>query len=59
MSEPDSAENRRELLYWRLLARLFGRAEEAALESASVAVVKDIGLPVALLDPQASIDSTG
>jgi hypothetical protein len=57
MTEPDSAENRREVLYWRLLARLFGHEEEAALESASVAVVKDIGLPVALLDPQASIDS--
>ncbi|HEX7161336.1 MAG TPA: VWA containing CoxE family protein, partial [Trebonia sp.] len=57
MTEPDSAENRREVLYWRLLARLFGHEEEAALESASVAVVKDIGLPVALLDPQASVDS--
>jgi VWA domain containing CoxE-like protein len=57
MTEPDSAENRREVLYWRLLGRLFGREEEGALESASVAVVKDIGLPVALLDPQASIDS--
>jgi VWA domain containing CoxE-like protein len=57
MTEPDSAESRREVLYWRLLARLFGQEEEAALESASVAVVKDIGLPVALLDPQASIDS--
>ncbi|HXT87650.1 MAG TPA: VWA domain-containing protein, partial [Trebonia sp.] len=57
MTEPDSAENRREVLYWRLLARLFGHEEEAALESGSVAVVKDIGLPVALLDPQASIDS--
>jgi hypothetical protein len=57
MTEPDSAENRREVLYWRLLARIFGHEEEAALESASFAVVKDIGLPVALLDPQASIDS--
>jgi hypothetical protein len=57
MTEPDSAENRREVLYWRLLARLFGREEEAALESASLGVVKDIGLPVALLDPHASIDS--
>src|SRR5690348_8407799 len=57
MTGPDSAENRREVLYWRLLARLFGHEEEAALETASVAVVKDIGLPVALLDPQASIDS--
>jgi VWA domain containing CoxE-like protein len=57
MTEPDSDENRREVLYWRLLAHLFGHEEEAALESASVAVVKDIGLPVALLDPHASIDS--
>ena len=57
MTESDSAGNRREVLYWRLLARLFGHEEEAALESASVAVVKDIGLPVALLDPRASIDS--
>jgi hypothetical protein len=57
MNEPDSAENRRQVLYWRLLAHLFGREEEAALESASVAVVQDIGLPVALLDPRASIDS--
>jgi VWA domain containing CoxE-like protein len=57
MTEPDSDENRRQVLYWRLLARLFGHEEEAALETGSVAVVKDIGLPVALLDPQASIDS--
>jgi hypothetical protein len=56
-TEPDSAENRREVLYWRLLARLFGHEEEAALETASVAVVKDIGLPAGLLDPHASIDS--
>ena len=57
MTEPDSDENRRQVLYWRLLARLFGHEEEAALETGSVAVVKDIGLPVALLDPRASIDS--
>jgi hypothetical protein len=57
MTELDSDENRREVLYWRLLARLFGHEEEAALESASVAVVTDIGLPAALLDPHASIDS--
>lgn len=57
MTEPDPAGNRREVLYWRLLARLFGHGEETALETASVAVVKDIGLPVALLDPRASIDS--
>jgi hypothetical protein len=57
MTEPDSAENRRQVLYWRLLTHLFGHDEEATLESASFAVVEDIGLPVALLDPRASIDS--
>ncbi|MFI5805073.1 VWA domain-containing protein [Streptomyces sp. NPDC051561] len=49
--------NRRQALYWRLLARLFEPEEQAALESASLAVVEDIGLPAALLDPQASVDS--
>jgi hypothetical protein len=50
-------DNRRQVLYWRLLARLFDHEEQATLESASLAVVEDIGLPAALLDPQASIDS--
>jgi hypothetical protein len=61
MTMPDSLadpeENRRQVLYWRLLARLFDHEEQAALESASVAVVADIGLPTALLDPQVSVDS--
>ncbi|MFI9728781.1 MULTISPECIES: VWA domain-containing protein [unclassified Streptomyces] len=54
---PDADENRRQVLYWRLLARLFDPEEQASLESASVAVVEDIGLPAALLDPAASVDS--
>ncbi|MGW4229183.1 vWA domain-containing protein [Streptomyces sp. NPDC004980] len=54
---PDSHDNRRQVLYWRLLARLFDPEEQATLESASLAVVEDIGLPSALLDPQASVDS--
>ncbi|MDG9700811.1 VWA domain-containing protein [Streptomyces sp. DH37] len=49
--------NRRQVLYWRLLARLLDHEEQPALESASLAVVEDIGLPSALLDPQASVDS--
>src|SRR5215475_14020609 len=53
----DSDENRRQVLYWRLLARIFDHEEQATLESASLAVVEDIGLPPALLDPQASVDS--
>jgi VWA domain containing CoxE-like protein len=53
----DPYENRRQVLYWRLLARLFDHEEQASLESASLAVVEDIGLPAALLNPQVSVDS--
>ncbi|WP_217253928.1 VWA domain-containing protein [Streptomyces sp. AC602_WCS936] len=54
---PDPNDNRRQVLYWRLLARLFDHEEQPALESASLAVVEDIGLPSALLDPGASVGS--
>ncbi|MFC8866945.1 VWA domain-containing protein [Streptomyces sp. NPDC057148] len=54
---PDPDDNRRQVLYWRLLARLFDHEEQPALESASLAVVEDIGLPSALLDPGASVGS--
>lgn len=50
-----SDDNRRQVLYWRLLARLFDHEEQATLESASLAVVEDAGLPPALLDPHASV----
>lgn len=49
--------NRRQVLYWRLLARLFDPDEQPALESASMAVVDDLGLPAALLDPAVSVDT--
>jgi VWA domain containing CoxE-like protein len=49
--------NRRQVLYWRLLAHLFDPEEQPALESASFAVVEDIGLPTALLDQRVSVDS--
>ncbi|MER7456630.1 VWA domain-containing protein [Micromonospora sp. NPDC126480] len=52
-----AAENRRQVLYWRLLARLFDPQEQAALEAASVAIVDDLGLPAALLDPSVSVDT--
>ena len=57
MSGSDANENRRQALYWRLLAQLFDPEEQQSLESASAAVVTDLGLPVALLDPLASVDS--
>ncbi|MCQ6552016.1 VWA domain-containing protein [Streptomyces sp. C10-9-1] len=56
-STPDPHDNRRQVLYWRLLSRLFDPEEHQTLESASLAVVEDIGLPPALLDPGTSVDS--
>lgn len=54
----DAAEaNRRQVLLWRLLARVFGADEQPALESASVAIVEDLGLPAQLLDPSVSVDN--
>ncbi|WP_328425489.1 VWA domain-containing protein [Micromonospora sp. NBC_00389] len=49
--------NRRQVLYWRLLSRLFDHDEQPNLELASVAVVDDLGLPAALLDPAVSVDT--
>ncbi|TDC55842.1 VWA domain-containing protein [Actinomadura sp. KC345] len=49
--------NRRQLLYWRLLARVFDPEEHPSLESASVAIVDDLDLPPALLDPGVSVDN--
>ncbi|MGI5165711.1 VWA domain-containing protein [Spirillospora sp. CA-253888] len=51
----DADENRRQVLYWRLLAQLFEPEEQPALEAASLAVVGDLGLPPALLDPGVSL----
>jgi hypothetical protein len=57
MSLDRASENRRQVLYWRLLSRLFDPEEQPALETASVAIVDDLGLPTALLDPVISVDS--
>ncbi|SDF99877.1 VWA domain containing CoxE-like protein [Sinosporangium album] len=56
-AQTTSDANRRQVLYWRLLSRLFGADEQPALEAASVAVVGDLGLPEALLDPGVSVDT--
>ncbi|MEV4282145.1 vWA domain-containing protein [Actinoplanes xinjiangensis] len=52
-----AAETRRQVLYWRLLARLFDPEEQPTLESGSMAIVGDLDLPAALLDPSVSIDT--
>ena len=50
-------ETQRQILYWRLLARIFDNEPQPTLESASVAIVDDLGLPAALLDPGIAIDT--
>jgi hypothetical protein len=57
MTEPLAEENRRQVLLWRLLSRVFDTDEQPALESAGVAVVDALGLPPALLDPSVSVDN--
>ncbi|GIJ24634.1 VWA domain-containing protein [Micromonospora lutea] len=52
-----AAANRRQVLYWRLLGRIFDPDEQPTLESASMAVVDDLGLPAILLDPTVSVDT--
>ncbi|SDJ28079.1 VWA domain containing CoxE-like protein [Nonomuraea maritima] len=54
---PVADQSRRQVLYWRLLSRLFGADEQPALENAGVGIVGDLGLPLALLDPGVSIDT--
>ncbi|MFF0773002.1 VWA domain-containing protein [Nonomuraea wenchangensis] len=54
---PHPDETRRQVLYWRLMSRLFGADEQPALERSSLAVVEDLGLPPALLDPGVSVDT--
>ncbi|MEQ4719623.1 VWA domain-containing protein [Nonomuraea sp. B19D2] len=56
-SQTTSDGTRRQVLYWRLLSRLFGADEQPTLERASVAIVDDLGLPPALLDPGISVDN--
>ncbi|GLW65187.1 hypothetical protein Arub01_34310 [Actinomadura rubrobrunea] len=57
MSTNGKDDVRRQVLLWRLLARVFDVEEQHALETASVAVVQERGLPTALLDPGVSVDT--
>ncbi|MEV5891865.1 VWA domain-containing protein [Nonomuraea fuscirosea] len=50
-------QTKRQVLYWRLLSRLFSPDEQPSLENASVGIVGELGLPPALLDPGVSVDN--
>ncbi|MFJ4878859.1 VWA domain-containing protein [Streptomyces sp. NPDC088745] len=56
-AEAVSYESRRQVQYWRLLSRLFDPEEQPGLESASLAVVEDLGLPMGVLDARESVDT--
>ncbi|WP_019927519.1 VWA domain-containing protein [Nocardia sp. BMG111209] len=56
-ADPAGHEARRQVLYWRLLAGIFGDEPQPALETAAAAIVKDIDLPLAVLDRSVSIDN--
>ncbi|MCA1994754.1 MAG: VWA domain-containing protein [Coleofasciculus sp. S288] len=48
---------RRQVLYWRLLASMFGLTEQGAnFEGMSVEIVDELGLPRLILDPNIGID---
>lgn len=55
-AETPAHETRRQVLYWRLLAGIFDN-EQQPFDAASIAIVDDIGLPPALLDPGVSVDT--
>ncbi|WP_040801953.1 vWA domain-containing protein [Nocardia higoensis] len=54
---PDARETQRQILYWRLLAGIFDSEPQHILDAASVAIVDDLGLPAALLDPGVAVDT--
>lgn len=54
---PHAPGNRRQVLYWGLLARVFSGEAQPALDTAGLGVLSDLGLPAALLDPTVSIDA--
>src|SRR5690606_3826139 len=54
---PDVRETQRQILYWRLLAGIFDPEPQHSLDAASVAIVDDLGLPAALLDPGVAVDT--
>jgi len=54
---PDVRETQRQILYWRLLAGIFDPEPQPTLDAASVAIVGDLDLPAALLDPGVAVDT--
>jgi len=59
VSDRDQREqNRRQVVYWRLLASIFDVEEDARnLNTASQALAKDVDLPEAVLDPKMGLDT--
>jgi hypothetical protein len=50
--------HRRQVIYWRMLAALFGHTEQAPnMEQMAGEVAQELGLPPILLDPRVGVDT--
>ena len=49
--------NRRQVVYWHMLARTFGDREQPTLETGAVEVAESVSLPPAVLEPGTSMDT--
>lgn len=53
----EGAKKKRQILYWRLLATTFGLGDKfPSFDKLSTEIVKELGMPDAVLDPSISID---
>jgi Mg-chelatase subunit ChlD len=58
LTDIQAINNRRQVVYWRLLAALFGYTEQAPnFEQMTAQVARELDLPESLLDPQMAVDT--
>jgi hypothetical protein len=58
MTRTNDLAKQRQVIFWRLLAAVFGQEETAAnIEGMTAEVVKQLGLPELILDPRPAVDT--
>ncbi len=58
LNEPGAVASRRQAIYWRTLAAMFGQHEQARqLESLAQEIAVEVGVPTMALDPQIAISA--
>lgn len=57
-ASPDTLHAQRQVIYWRLLAAVFGRKDQAPnIEETTTEITKRVGMPKAILDDRMAIDT--